>query len=408
MRQRLGFFLFILTALGIGLATLVLVRYAQGYRLVFDGKNIFQKDAVKVTSTGLLVATSNPDGASVYIDDQLSSATNSTLDLSPGEYTIKITKEGYLPWEKKLKIQKEVVTQTQALLFPAAPKLESLTATGILSPLVDPTGNSIAYGVASASAVKRNGVFVLNMATRPVLTLRNSSLQIVDNTLDAFSTGRFSWSPSGRELLIATNSKRTYRLFASEFNNTPQNITATLDVIQSQWEKETKENEGALLEGLKPKLAEFISNHIKTIAWSLDGTKILYEASPSGNASSTTVPFIIDPPLIGASTQSQEREIKRARLYVYDTKEDKNFFIKEVDPNLPPPLWLPDGRHLVFIEEKQVKIVEYDGTNKTVVYSGPFEENFLYPWPDGSKLVILTSLNQQAGVAPNLYTVNLK
>ena len=71
MRQRWGFFLLIITALVIGIITIVLVRYAQGYRLVLDGKNVFKKDAVKVTSTGLLVSTSSPDGASVYIDNQL-------------------------------------------------------------------------------------------------------------------------------------------------------------------------------------------------------------------------------------------------------------------------------------------------------------------------------------------------
>src|SRR3989344_6764422 len=206
MRQRIGFFLFVLTAVIIGIVTLVLVRYAQGYRLVLDGKNIFQKDAVKVTSSGLLVATSTPDGASVYLNDELISATNNTLDLAPGEYTVKITKEGYLPWEKKVKIQKEVVTQTQAFLFPTAPKLESLTATGVLNPVVDPTGTSIAYGVASASGVKRNGVFVLDMTSRPVLTLRNSSVQIVDDTSDFFSRGAFTWSPNGRELLVSTRS----------------------------------------------------------------------------------------------------------------------------------------------------------------------------------------------------------
>ena len=219
----------------------------------------------------------------------------------------------------------------------------------------------------------------------------------------------FTWSPNGRELLVSTKEKITYRLLTNELNNEPQNVTATLAFIKTQWEKEQEEKERDALIGLKAELAEFIDKNFKVIAWSEDSTKVLYEASSSSkSASPMIIPAMINPPLTGASTQTQEREIKPGRLYVYDTKDDTNFFVKEVEANLPPPVWFPDSRHLVFIEEGQVKIIEYDGTNKTSVYSGPLVGNFVYPWPDGSKIVILTSLNPHGGVAPNLYTVNLK
>lgn len=418
--MRVGFFLLIITGVVLAAITFVLVKYAQGYRLVFDGKNLFTKDGVVVKPTGLLTATSVPDGASVYIDNQLTSATDTTIDLPPGEYTVKITKEGYLPWEKKLKIQKEVVTQTKALLLPAAPKLESITSTGVLNPTPDPTGTSIAFGVASASATRRNGIYVLNMNNRPILTLRSASLQIADDTLDVLSTASFTWSPNGQELLAKTNkTQATYQLRATETNPVPQNVTATLAITKAQWEREKEEKDRARLESFKEPLAEFIRKNMSVVGWSLDDTKVLYEASTSATSDGINMPRFLDPPLVGANSQPEERDIKKGRLYVYDTKEDKNFFIfersektdssmKEVDSKLPAPIWFPDNRHLVFVEDRQIKIIEYDGKNKTVIYAGPFEDNFVYPWPDGSRLVILASLNPQPGLAPNFYTINLK
>ena len=406
--MRRGFVLLIVTVILMSVATFFLVRYAQGYRLSL-GKNL-SKNGIQLTPTGLLVATSTPDGASVYIDDHLTSATDTTIDLPPGEYTVKIVKEEYLPWEKKLKIQKEVVTQTEALLFPVAPRLESLTKTGVLNPAADPGRSMLAFGVASASASMKNGVYVLDMTASPILALRNSSVQIANDTSYPLSRGTFEWSPNGRELLVRDErTKATYRLRTSEFNNNASDVTATVPVIKAQWEQDAKEIEEAKLETLRPGLQEFIRDNFKIIAWSADETKILYEASSSGEKDEKrTIPLFIEPPLIGTNGQPETREIKPGQYYVYDIKEDKNFYLKDIDPNLLHPLWFSDSRHFVFIEERQIKVMEYDGTNKTVVYSGPFEGNFVYPWPDGSRLVITTSLNPQGGVAANLYTINLK
>src|SRR5581483_10281318 len=277
--MKRGFFLLIITIIVLSLITIVLVRYAQGYRLVFS-KNIFQKNSIKLTSTGILAATSVPDGASIYIDDHLTSATNSSLDLPPGDYTVKIVKEGYLPWEKKLTIQKEVVTQTQALLFPTAPKLESLTTSGALNPAVDPSGTSIAFGVASSSAIRKNGIYVLDMTAKPILTLRNASTQIADDTSNTLSRGIFTWSPNGRELIVETKSpsQSTYLLQQGGFTATPPDITATRNFTKTQWQREKEEIEKARLDSLKPKLASFIQKNFNIVAWSNDDTKILYEA----------------------------------------------------------------------------------------------------------------------------------
>ncbi|MGH7246131.1 MAG: PEGA domain-containing protein, partial [Candidatus Levyibacteriota bacterium] len=92
------------------LITIVVVLYGKGYRFGLDNGR------PQVKGTGLLVATSTPDGAQVFIDGHLSTATNNTINLAPGMYDVRITKPGYFDWDKKIRIDAEVVSKAEALL----------------------------------------------------------------------------------------------------------------------------------------------------------------------------------------------------------------------------------------------------------------------------------------------------
>ncbi len=69
--------------------------------------------------------------------------------------------------------------------------------------------------------------------------------------------------------------------------------------------------------------------------------------------------------------------------------------------------WFPTSRHLITSDESSITVVEYDDTNAIKVYSGPFEPGFVYPWPNGSRLVMLTNFNQSSAPT-NLYALELK
>lgn len=68
--------------------------------------------------------------------------------------------------------------------------------------------------------------------------------------------------------------------------------------------------------------------------------------------------------------------------------------------------WFPSSNHLIMVKDNRIFIEEYDNTNNVAVYSGPFSDAFTYPWPNGDKLVILSSLNSDSPA--NLYAINLK
>lgn len=414
MNRRL--LLAVLTLVILIATTMAVTLYAQGYR-----PNLTKKT---VDTTGMLVASSDPQGAQVFLNERLTTATNNTLNLPPGEYQVRIAKDGFIPWEKKLKIEKGVVIQTQAFLFPQAPDFRALTSTGAISPTLSPDGSKIAYGVATASAQK-TGVWILDLSDRP-LSFQSQSRQIANS----LTLAQFRWSPDSKQVL-ASQSGTSYLLDADRLNDAPKNITSTLPLLLSNWDTDTKTNQDNRESSLKPTLLKILRDNAKIISFSPDESKILYTATQSA-----TIPQIIKPPLPGADTQPEEREIKPQKIYIYDTKEDKNFYIASlpepaktekpktkqtvISPipqppsslNLAPEIsilqWFPTSRHLIYVEPDKISLMEYDGTNRHVVYAGPFENNYVFPTPNGSKIIILTTYNRAAGIAPNLYTINLR
>ncbi|OGH51511.1 MAG: hypothetical protein A3H17_04595 [Candidatus Levybacteria bacterium RIFCSPLOWO2_12_FULL_37_14] len=377
--------------------TIAVILYGKGYNFNFgDGK-------IGISGTGLLAATSQPDGAGIYINNHLTSATNNTINLPPGEYDVKISKSGYSPWNKKIKIEKEVVSSAYALLIPTAPKLNNVTQMGVSNPVLDPTRTKIAYTVSSLDDPRKNGIYILDMGLRPILTLQSSSSQIVDNTIDNFSKAKLSWSPDAKEIAATISAEpniATTYLLKTTFNENPQDVTATLASVNLAWNEQRANQDKSQLLGFKTKLQNLIKENFAILSWSEDETKILYEANKS-----TNLPLIINPPLIGTNSTPETREINKGAIYAYDIKEDKNF--KTMNSNVSSLNWLADSKHLIYVVDKKIQIMDYDGQNRTTIYAGPFIDDYVFSWPDSSKLLILTDLGN-SNTSPNLYTIGLK
>lgn len=426
--------------------TLSIIFYARGYQLDLVKK--------KVKGTGSLVATSTPDGGAVFIDGRFTTATNNTIQLDPGWYEVKITKDGFVPWQKRLHIEVEVVTKTDALLFPVNPALSPLTTTGVNHFSVSPDGAKIAF-------VTPSGVFVLDLENRllsinrfPRQILDFSSLPTINNSPASTQMTRSKsttllWSPDSKQLLLlfwnpAQKStspnlppndfiSEAYLLDSNRINTLVNNINFQLANLLASWqqEKTTKQNEQLL--AFPKEIARLASSSATIIAISPDETKILYRGKITD-----TLSKVLKASLIGSNSTPEERRIQNDRIYVYDLKEDKNYPIFDWKPQISKPLlpanallaevekrflvdyaglipdlsypihWYPDSRHLILMEANRITIMEYDGINRTSVYAGPFIDGFIAPWPSGGKIVILTNLNSSASERPNLYLVNFR
>lgn len=411
--------------------TLTAVKFAKGYRLDLRKK--------KVTSTGLLVANSFPKGAQVFIDGKLTTATDDTLNLPPADYQIKIIKDGYIGWEKTISLEKELVFQTNVNLWPAVPDLKSLTFSGAINPTPSADLNMIAYSVASASAQSKNGLWVLDLANSSAFSFSQSPRQICQNskTLD-FNQAELYWAPNNKEILVKTKDD-TLLLDAAKMNDIKdlKDVTARLSLIIDEWEEEIKLQKNRQWEKLPLEMQKIASDSAKNVYFSPDGEKIIYTATTK-----TTIPKNLISPLPASNNQKETRDLEPDKIYIYDLKEDKNFYIdqaekeaeeitveekgKKIDKNaeLENRLkqlkkqslalysqkyqWLPTSRHLVLTEADKIIILEYDNTNRATIYAGPFINNFVIPSPYADRLIVLASLNPDSQVSANLYAIELK
>ena len=414
--------------------TTLAIKIAKGYR-----PNLKVK---KLQGTGLLASNSVPKGATVFINDKLTTATDDTQNLPPGEYKIRIAKDGYISWEKTLILESELVTQTNARLFPSVPDLKPLTFSGATNLTPSPDGQKIAFVVENATTGTKNGLYVIDLLDRP-LGFKSDPRQITRNSQKYnYREAELTWSPDSQEL-IATFDEDNLLLNASNFNDLTdiKDITARLPVILKEWHLELNKDYLERLHKLPDFMQQVATQSADLVFFSPDEEMLMYTATASA-----AIPENLIPPLPASSTQLENRNLEPGSIYVYHIEEDKNFLISEGfgTPGVQSPVgselrrssepsisltalsrryspfktqtiqWFPDSRHLIKVLEDlptqagKIDIIEYDNTNHQTIYAGPFENAFAYPWPNGNRLIILASLNGGSNLPPNLYSINLK
>lgn len=426
--------LFFFGALLVSIPTLafLVIRLAQGYRPDFT--------TLTLRPSGLLVATSNPNGAQLFIDGKLITATNTTLNLPPGEYEVEIRKDGFSSWKKTLPVKKELVATTQAHLFPTFPNLRPLTFTGATSPVISPDGQKVVFAVSGFSDAK-NGLWVLDLADRP-LGFNREPRQIAQTRIleKDFTEAVYAWSPDSKQILATftttlnpetknpTVSEENFLLESGELNPLIRfvDVTADLEEILAAWEEEKTLRRQAQVSKLPKELLKVMNHSVGDFLFSPDESKLLYVATGSA-----TIPEEITPPLPATNPTPETRQIEPDKIYVYDLEEDKNFFITNASELLKPSTeagdpelgtqnseprtqswpyralsWFPTSRHLFYVRKDKITILEYDATNWVDIYSGPFVNSFAFPFPDDGKVLLLTSLGSDTPA--NLYALSLR
>lgn len=399
-------FFFLLTILIVGAVGVFISFYARGYR--FDLKTL------KFQPNGILVIQSEPTGASVYIDGELKTATNATLSVAPGTYDVEVKKDGFFSWYKRLTIEKEIVTQETVSLFKNAPSLSPVTFSGAVNPIASRDGTKVAYAVLPGKNVDQDkiGLWVMDTFTLP-LGFTNEPKRITDGDL---TNSTYIFSPDNRQILLTT-SNGVYLLDSGSFTAQSQrvNITSKKESTLKEWATDISLKNAGLIKNLPPELADILQRKSSEVVFSPDENMIAYTASSSG-----ILPDNLIKPLPGASTQNQERNIQSGHTYVYDIKEDRNFLITDQSVSLTPQLttlndtqtapalrWMPSSRHLLEAEDGKVIVMDYDGTNKEIVYSGSYVSPYAFPFSNSTKLLILTNLGGSSS-ATNLYTLTVK
>lgn len=413
---KIRVFLILLTIIVVGTIGLFVSYYARGYRFNFK--------TLKFAPNGILVIKSDPTGAQVFINGDLRTATDANMPLSPGIYDLSIRKDGYINWDKRLTIEKEVVTEIDPSLFRSVPSLAPITFTGCANPVASPDYTKIVYAVLPGIGIGNDkiGLWVLETVNLPIGFAKDPR-RITDGDLTGAT---WQFSPDGQQLLIFTK-QGIFQINVGTF--TPQtqwvNVASSYQKILTSWDTLRKEKISAQTRNLPPELVDILNRKSKAVVFSPDENKILYTASGSATLADNLIPQ-----LPGSSTQKQDRDIKIGNTYVYDIKEDRNFLVYDQEVNLDGTLfqtqttsstsgqktitnfvpnlsWFPTSRNLVLAEEGRITIIDYDGTNKQVVYSGVYTAPFAFPFASTAKLLLLTNLGADSSPT-NLYSLTLK
>ena len=387
--KRIRVLIFLSTVLVVGVVGIIASYIARGYTI--------DKNTLQLSPQGLLVANSDPTGAQVIVNGNLKTATNATISLAPGIFDVTIKKEGFLPWNKRLTIDKEIVTQVDVSLFSSAPSLSAITFSGAFSPSVSPDSTKVLYAVPTAAGAEdKAGLWVLETVNLPI-GFNREPRRITDGDM---SKDTWQWSPDSRQVLLTTPTGM-FLLNVSDFTaqGKRSNISSQKNKILSDWADEKQKRLHAQLSRLPAEYQDIFEFKTSAVLFSPNENKILYTASGSANLKEGLVPQ-----LPGSSTQKQTRDLKTGKQYVYDIKEDRNFEVAEANQ---PLYWFPTSHHLIVPEPNKISIIDYDGTNKQTVYSGSYVFPHAYSTNSNNRLLILTNFGAEANIT-NLYSLSLK
>lgn len=365
--------------------TTTLYLYSKGYRL-----QKAEEKTVNLKMTGMVNIKSHPEGANVYLNGVLITATDNTISgVEPGRHLLKIAKNGYVTWTKEIEVFPELVTDITALLISQTPRLEPLTNTGAKNPSISPTATNLAF---FSQDGENPGVWVVPLTDKAVNLFRSNPYVVLpDDRVTTYSTGlSIEWAPDEKSILVQTDQNKYY---SQDLQNKVLIPVNNPDIIRQDWAEKTQTKRQLFIEKLD--IPEDLKEQAvdPTTKWAPDEKKFLYTIKKDG--------------FIEYRVYNSEKP-----LPVGEVNRNITLTLKETDPQ-PKITWYPDSFHLILTEgdifadkKGTISIVRIDGTNKTEIYNNTLYSNEVYASPSGEKLIVLTSYKSVEQT--DLYTVGLR
>ncbi len=417
------------TSIITAVSALVLVGATVGVYMYTSGLRIDKKGELK--STGMVAVKSVPNGANVYLNDELTTATDGSVQgLNPGKYNLKVVKNGFTTWEKEIEVFEQLVTDITAVLVSKTPRLEPLTNTGARNPVISPSLTKIAYFTKDG---ENPGVWVYPLGGNLQVNLfKNSPGVVLEDTAKAiYSNGEaIEWSPDEREILVTLSDSKSMGLFSRtalpvakeagatatptptptinplkpavpdvkkffivKLDKQVAESTSSAELTRAGWKNDVAQKRELFLSKLQ------LEDQVTKLAndpgsvWSPDEKKFLYKEE-FGDEVVYKVYNLEKPLPVGEKTNYTVFSVKKTEMQ-------------------PKIYWYSDSFHLILVSgdvEKEKKgtiyLVRIDGTNKVELYNNTLYSDIAYSTPSGDKIVILAGFKSDG--QPDLYAIGIR
>lgn len=211
--STLKIFGFFIAAILFGAASFFLLYMAKGYVFELNGLKInFKK-------TGMIIYSSKPSDGKVTLNGKkVKKGSGSSLfpskiyGLLAGDYDLRLEKENYLPWEKKLHIEQGFVTWANyILLFPQNPVRDTVIEDGkITAAESSPDNRKIAF--IYETLANKQEIWLLDTLNLSKTKLMPAS-QTQEEMLASNSVLSMNWSEDSSKVLLKFKSKEKNGFF---------------------------------------------------------------------------------------------------------------------------------------------------------------------------------------------------
>lgn len=187
-----------LIAIALALATTILLYQAYGFGIDRSGK---------VIQNGLVFLSSQPKGATIYVNDKRYKAdTNTRMVLAAGQYTLRIERDGYRSWQRALTVEGGSVERFDYPLLVPSKLITTNVKTYGEAPLISTESDDRRWLLVGLNNSNNFDLYDL----RPAKPEAPKTVSLSDDILSAGSTTGWQldqWADDNRHVLL----KRTYQ-----------------------------------------------------------------------------------------------------------------------------------------------------------------------------------------------------
>lgn len=369
--------------------TPLIILYTEGYRYNFKRG--------KVQKTGIFIISSMPKKADVYLNGKIieGDQTPARIEkLLPADYEIKLAKQGYHNWTKKLQISENSTTFAENVILWKNNLPIQLSEYQIIDWLTSPDNKKVVFVTQDRKIItldlnnqEFHDIYQAGQYTNPqILEWSNTGKKILIKSDDKYlvlDTERYyiqptiiddndyksvKWNLKNDNMLYASNNLGIWRvdLFTREkklvFNKEISDFIINSDIIYYFYkdivykQKLSENNNPEIIDGIKCPDCLFLNyNFPRLLLLNKESQEL----------------FIIDPEMKNKTIKKEANNIfwlnkntflfyNSWEIWIYELDKREPELITRIGSGIDEAIWHPEGRHIIFTSENKIKMIELD------------------------------------------------